>query len=289
MKFYILVLFSMLILPVFSQCALSVTNTADSGPGSFRQAIISANACTGAPTITFSIPSNSIINLLSDLPALTHANTNINGTTAPGYQYPNSMVTLVWPGLDDCIQINSGNNIIVRGLTFTDNFLGNGDGAFRVQGGNNLLIQYCKSYKSRKNLVRVQGGTNARIDYCTIQDFWYNNGDSQKGIEVNSGSLIQVSNCNIQSLSKRFFEMNNSASGGTNSKVSIYNNILNNVGYGDSVLCGNLPCGMNKGEHVIACYTSHTAVFSIRSNTLNGTFSKFAELINTKKIGRAHV
>lgn len=284
MKTLLSIFFALAIQWTFSQCAIVVSTTADSGPGSFRQAITTANACTGAPTITFSIPSNSSITLLSDLPALTHSNTIINGTSAPGYQYPSSMVTLIWPGIDDCIQINSGNSISVSGLSFTDNFLGNGDGAFRVQGGNNLLIQYCKSYKSRKNFARVQGGTNVQINYCTAQDFWYNNGDSQKGFEVNSGSLIKISNCNISSVSRKIFEMNGSASGGTNSKVSIYGNTLTNVGYGDSSVCTNLPCGMSKGEHVISSYTGHTAVFSIRNNTLIGTFSKFTELINTKSL-----
>ena len=274
-------------LVALSQCAITVSNTADSGPGSFRQAIIAANACAGNPTITFTIPSNSTITLLSDLPSLTHANTYINGTSAPGYQYPSSMVTLVWPGLDDCIQVDAGNNTIIRGLTFTDNFSGNGDGAFRVQGGNNLLVQYCKSYKSRKNFMRVQGGTNVKVDQCRVQDFWHNGGNSEKGFEVNSGSLIQISNCTISSISKKVLELNNSANGGTNSKVSFYNNTLTNVGYGDSSVCNNLPCGMNKGEHVISSYTAHTTVFSIRNNTLNGTFSKFVELINTKSLNGA--
>jgi hypothetical protein len=271
----------------FAQCSITVTTSSDSGPGSLRQAITTANSCTGAPTIIFSIPSSSTITLLSDLPSLTHANTLIDGTTAPGYLYPSSMVTLVWASIDDCFQINSGNDIIIKGLAFTDNFLGNGDGTFRVNGGARLLIKNCRAYKQRKNFVRVQGGTDVKVENCTIENFWYNSGNSEKGFEVNSGSLIRVSNCNITNISKKVFEMNNSANGGTLSKVSIYNNTLTNVGYGDSSMCSPLPCGMSKGEHVISTYTSHTATFSIRNNQLNGSFSKFAELINTKSLNGA--
>jgi len=267
----------------FGQCTVTVSTTADSGPGSFRQAILTANACASGttPVINFTISANSFITLLSDLPSLTHGNTTVDGTTAPGFSYPNSMVTLVWQGIDDCIQIQSGNNIKIFGLAFTNNFNGNGDAAIRVNGGNNLLVKQCRAYKQDKNIVRVQGGNNVVVDLCTVQDFWYNNGDSQKAFEVNSGSLIRVSNCTITNVARKVFEINNTASGGAAGKISIFNNTFNQVGYGDSSVCSPTPCGMNKGEHVISSYTNHTAVFSVRNNTVNGTFSKFIEFINT--------
>ena len=70
--------------------AAVVTNTADSGAGSLRQAILDANAATGVGTITitFDIPGTlgapQTIDLLSALPAVTHA-TIIDGTSEPGY------------------------------------------------------------------------------------------------------------------------------------------------------------------------------------------------------------
>jgi len=66
---------------------LIVTNTNDSGPGSLRQAIITANAHTGfRDEITFNIPGAGVhtITPLSPLPQLTDAVT-IDGTTQPGY------------------------------------------------------------------------------------------------------------------------------------------------------------------------------------------------------------
>jgi titin len=63
-----------------------VTSTADDGPGSLRQAILDANAHTGADTITFAVPGDGVqtIQPLSALPAVTDAVT-IDGTTQPGY------------------------------------------------------------------------------------------------------------------------------------------------------------------------------------------------------------
>ncbi len=265
----------------FSQCNIVVSSNADAGVGSLRAAIVSANACVGAPTITFSISAGSTIELLSDLPSLTHNNTIIDATTSPGFSYPNAMVTVQWSGRDDCLQITTGNNDVIKGLQFTNNFNGSGDAAIRANGGNNLLVQYCKAFMQNKNLVRIQGATNAVIDNCTVQDFWYNGGNSQRAFEINNGSLIRLSNCTITNVSRSVVELNNSGNGGTLGKVKIHNNIFTNVGYGDSSVCAPTPCGMNKGEHVICSYTSHTALFSIRDNTLNGSFSKFIELINT--------
>lgn len=268
-------------LVAFSQCNIVVSTNADAGTGSLRAAIVSANACVGAPTISFSISSGSTIVLLSDLPSLTHNNTIMDATTSPGFSYPNAMVTVQWSGRDDCLQIDAGNNDVIKGLQFTNNFSGSGDAAIRANGGSNLLVQYCKAFKQNKNLVRIQGATNAVVDNCTVQDFWYNGGSSERAFEINNGSLIRLSNCTITNVSKKVIELNNSANGGTLGKVKIYNNVFTNVGYGDSSVCAPTPCGMNKGEHVICSYTSHTALFSIRNNTLNGSSSKFIELINT--------
>lgn len=50
-----------------SAAAYSVTSTADSGPGSLRDAIDNANTNLGADTITFALPPNSVIELLSSV------------------------------------------------------------------------------------------------------------------------------------------------------------------------------------------------------------------------------
>lgn len=66
---------------------LTVTNNADSGEGSLRQAIINANNSSGANSIHFAIGSDCgsphVITLASDLPLIT-SNLSIKGFTQPG-------------------------------------------------------------------------------------------------------------------------------------------------------------------------------------------------------------
>src|SRR6267143_6378760 len=63
-----------------------VTNKADAGPGSLRQASTSANNLPGPDAIQFNIPASGVqtITTASDLPNVTDALT-IDGTTQPGY------------------------------------------------------------------------------------------------------------------------------------------------------------------------------------------------------------
>jgi hypothetical protein len=62
-----------------------VTNTNDSGAGSFRQALLDANAAAGPDTIVFSIPGAGVhtIALTSVLPLITGP-VAIDGYTQPG-------------------------------------------------------------------------------------------------------------------------------------------------------------------------------------------------------------
>src|SRR5581483_3660295 len=63
-----------------------VSNINDSGPGSLRQAIIDANAASGACVIDFNIADSGVqdIQLASALPDITNSVT-IDGTSQPGY------------------------------------------------------------------------------------------------------------------------------------------------------------------------------------------------------------
>ena len=65
---------------------LVVTNTADAGSGSLRQAILDANAQAASDVITFNIPGGGVqtIRPSSPLPAIT-AQATIDGATQPGY------------------------------------------------------------------------------------------------------------------------------------------------------------------------------------------------------------
>ena len=63
-----------------------VTTTADSGPGSLRQAILNSNTVGGTSTIDFAVPGAGVqtIDLSSPLPLIT-AKVVIDGTTQPGF------------------------------------------------------------------------------------------------------------------------------------------------------------------------------------------------------------
>lgn len=75
----------------YSQLTYTVTNTNDTGEGSFRQAIIDANSHSGRDNIFFNIPFNRsryVIILRSELPEITDP-VNIDGTTQHNYSdYP---------------------------------------------------------------------------------------------------------------------------------------------------------------------------------------------------------
>lgn len=70
-----------------SAATYTVINTNDSGAGSFRQAILSANSNAGPDTINFTIPGAGVhtITPVDQLPAITGP-TTIDGTTQPGAQ-----------------------------------------------------------------------------------------------------------------------------------------------------------------------------------------------------------
>src|SRR4051794_13981404 len=72
--------------PVRAAAPLVVTTTADSGPGSLREAIETANAAPGLDTITFAIPGSGVqtIQPLSALPTITDP-VIVDGTSQPGY------------------------------------------------------------------------------------------------------------------------------------------------------------------------------------------------------------
>ena len=96
----------------------SVTTTADSGPGSLRQAIINSNTETGGTnTIGFAIPGQGVqtISPLSPLPAITNP-VLIDGFSQPGYAgTPLIELSGSQAGIADGLTI-TGSGVTVRGL-----------------------------------------------------------------------------------------------------------------------------------------------------------------------------
>jgi hypothetical protein len=95
----------------------AVTNTADSGPGSLRQAILNANDVQGLDTITFAIPGTGPFTIAPDsnLPTITSP-VVIDGTTQPGAR-PNTLA-----GGDNAVllvALDGGGEVLTNGLTIT--------------------------------------------------------------------------------------------------------------------------------------------------------------------------
>jgi titin len=117
----------------------TVTNNADSGPSSLRQAITDSDTHLGSNTIDFAIPGAGVhtIRLLSALPSISDAVT-IDGTTQPGYSgmplislTPSTVDSFTGDGLTLL-----GGGSTVRGLDI-EGF--NGNGIRITRGGGNII------------------------------------------------------------------------------------------------------------------------------------------------------
>jgi hypothetical protein len=95
-----------------------VNTTADSGPGSLREAILESNGASGASnSIDFEIPGSGVqtIVTLSPLPAITNPLV-INGTTQPGYAgLP--LIAIAGQPTADADPLTVGSDVTVKGLT----------------------------------------------------------------------------------------------------------------------------------------------------------------------------
>ncbi|MGI9106685.1 MAG: FG-GAP-like repeat-containing protein, partial [Pyrinomonadaceae bacterium] len=102
---------------VVQASSITVSNTADSGAGSLRQAIIDANNTAGPGVINFAIGTGTqTINLSSDLPAITEQVT-VDGTTQPGYS-GTPLITLNRTG-GTIMRVSGGSNVTIKALALT--------------------------------------------------------------------------------------------------------------------------------------------------------------------------
>ncbi|MFO1001930.1 MAG: DUF4347 domain-containing protein [Planctomycetaceae bacterium] len=158
----------------FILATYTVTNTNDSGAGSFRQAILDANANAGVDTITFSIAGSGtqIINIASVLPTITDQ-IIINGTTQTGY-VAGSFVPIIIDGNNlgaNGLSLGAGSSgSQIRGLVIRDF----GQTAIDIQAtSNNNVIQnsFLGAMDSSGNFVAGEQnayGVYARSGFNTI-------------------------------------------------------------------------------------------------------------------------
>jgi len=132
-----------------------VTNTADSGPGSLRQAILDANATPGPDTISFAIPGagTHTISLLSPLPFVAEP-TVIDATSEPGY----AGTPLI--ELDGSAAGQNANGFDVLADNTVRGFVINrfsGSGIF-LHGGSNLIAANYLGTDASGTAARANGG-----------------------------------------------------------------------------------------------------------------------------------
>lgn len=155
-------------LHISAAMTFQVINTADSGAGSLRQAILDANGNPGVDTINFNIAGAAphSIGLLSPLPAITEAVT-INGASQPDFAgSPVVELNGINAGAGDGLILNSASST-VRGLVI-NRFNGNG---IVVSGNGNI---------TEGNFI----GTNATGAFALA--------NTLDGVFVNSGSSTVI-------------------------------------------------------------------------------------------------
>ena len=153
----VLLSFTLLLPGVLSGATFTVTNTADSGAGSLRQAILDANAGAGTDTIAFAIPGAGVhtIFVATDWDVLSDP-VIIDGTTQPGYA-GTPLIDLTGNQGNNGLRISAGGSTI-RGLAihtfatclrlFTNGgnvvekcFIGTNPAQTAISAGNGISLQ----------------------------------------------------------------------------------------------------------------------------------------------------
>lgn len=141
----------------------TVSNLADAGPGSLRQAIIDANAAPGIDAIVFDAGGTGTITLTTGLPAITDS-VYINGTSSPSYN-PAFGTPVVWVdgspivGPVDGFFFDAGSNASVIEAISVTNFTFNGVRATVP----NISVINCRIAGNASSGVHFNGVVNGLI------------------------------------------------------------------------------------------------------------------------------
>jgi len=240
-----------------------VTNTADSGPGSLRQAIINANTHEGVTAISFNIPGAGLHTIapLSPLPAIV-VPVFIDGTSQPGY-LGSPVIELngggagSGPGL---VLAATASNSTVRGLAI-NRFPGNG---ILVLGqGNVIAANYIGTnatgtlpvnevfYGNAGNGIHIIDGANNTIGGGAAANRNIVSGNNGEGIRIDgalaTGNMIRGNY--IGTTADGEDALGNALSGVYLRKAPgnsvIQNLISGNEGFAGVAICGspNPECG----------------------------------------------
>ena len=281
-------LFSCLIfsLPAFDPTAQGATweviNTNDSGGGSLRQAIISANTNPGPDTIIFSIPGCGLactIHLFTSLPL---SGSNGNNTTIDGYSQtgsaPATATTPATPKIEidgsgipnnNCLNINSSGNVIkgliINRCTANGVFI-SGSGVTGNQVSGNLIGTNFNGFSDGPNIASgvfigsgAQGNTIGGSD---ISDRNLISGNMRSGVEI---SGLGTNNNVVSGNYIGTFPGGNTALPNAQNGIRIYNGAQHNAIGGDYGGERNLISG--NGSRGILIEGTGTG-----NNTISGNF-----------------
>lgn len=243
----------------FELKAVAVTNTNNSGEGSFRQALLDANANAGLDTIVFNIAPGGVqtIQFSSDLPRITDP-VIIDATTQPGYSgNPIIEIRGSLVGSSYGLAIDAGNTTI-RGLVINNFNLG-GIGIFN-NGGN----------KIENNFIGTNiAGTEARLNSGEGIRIFNSSNNIIGGISINARNLISG---------------NSGAGIGVNGTTN-----SNNVFQGNYI--GTDITGMVKipnGREGI-CLCSSNPDFNVTNNLIGGTTPGAGNLISGNRFSEVTI
>ena len=226
-----------------------MTSNNDSGAGSFRQAILEANATSGFDTIVFQIPGPGpyTITLLSTLPPISDA-VVIDGTTQPGF-INKPIIELNGNGLAnvDGFRLTAGNSTI-RGLVI--NRFGGAGIHLQAPGGTNFIQGNFIGTDISGTVNQGNGQSAIRSGGIWIDSSsgnWIGGTDptNRNVISCNGGSGVSIQSCARNTIQGNFLGTSVSgvaALGNSTNGVTIYNASGNLVG-GTSVGARNIVSG----------------------------------------------
>jgi hypothetical protein len=232
---------------------VTVTNAADSGNGSLRQAILFANTNFGVDTVKFRLPGAGpyTISLASGLPPLTDA-VVIDGTTQPGFAgKPIVELNGAAAGPNSGLRLLAGNSAVL-GLVI-NRFGGEG---IRIEGlGTNVILGNYIGCELAGTAARPNQGQgiyvlSSRGNLIGGSDSGERNvisGNSGAGIFVQSGSSNWIVGNLIGTTASGTAALGNGF-GGTNNGIVLYDSGANRVGGTNSgarnVISGNHGSGV---------------------------------------------
>ena len=183
-----------------AQNTFFVSNTNDSGLGSFRDAIIQSNIDGTASQIHFDIQGTPphVIVLSTPLSTILDDETEIDGTTQPDYF--DGAIVLVGQGISIGNLNNSVSNISINGLYINDSpFFGisidNCDGCIigKIDGGNIISGNETGIQISNSNNITIQGN---KIGTDTSGEF--PQGNEKRGIWISTSENVLIGGSQIE-------------------------------------------------------------------------------------------